>query len=151
MEGEFALSPSIFFMEEIMGLEIPRIVPSGLYTDAKARERARPGRVAAGSRTHTTRAAQPKGNAQTSSSAQTSPPELPVNVDIREVLKNLEKIISQFNRRFEFVADDSIDRIVVKVIDKQTDKVIKEIPPVEIQHLLARLKEMMGLLVNEQI
>jgi len=150
MEGEFALSPSIFLMEENMALEIPRIVPSGLYTDVKARERARSGRVAAGG-TSTVRSAQTNANAQTSSGTRTSRPELPVNVDIREVLKNLEKIISQFNRRFEFVADDTIDRIVVKVIDKQTDKVIKEIPPVEIQHLLARLREMMGLLVNEKI
>jgi flagellar protein FlaG len=134
-----------------MGLEIPRIVPPGLYTDVKARERARPGRAPAGSRTQAARTAQTKANAQAGGSAPTSRPELPVNVDIREVLANLEKIISQFNRRFEFVADDTIDRIVVKVIDKQTDKVIKEIPPVEIQHLLVRLKEMMGLLVNEQI
>ena len=78
-------------------------------------------------------------------------PDLPVDIDIRETLENLEKLISQFNRRYKFVVDDSIDRIVVKVIDKETDKVIKEIPPVEIQHLLARLREMMGLLVNEKI
>ena len=138
MEGEFALSPSIFFTEESMGLEIPRIVPSGLYTDVKARKGA--GTRQAGPQ----QAAKPRANVQPAV-------KLPVDIDIRETLENLEKLISQFNRRYKFVADDSIDRIVVKVIDKETDKVIKEIPPVEIQHLLARLREMMGLLVNEKI
>ena len=116
-----------------MGLEIPRIVPSGLYTDVKARKGTGP-----------QQAAKPRANVQPAL-------ELPVDIDIRETLENLEKLISQFNRRYKFVVDDSIDRIVVKVIDKETDKVIKEIPPVEIQHLLARLREMMGLLVNEKI
>jgi uncharacterized FlaG/YvyC family protein len=76
---------------------------------------------------------------------------LPLEIDIREALASLEKQITRFNRRFEFSVDQSINRIIVKVIDRETDKVIKEIPPREIQHLLANLREMMGLLVDEEI
>ena len=76
---------------------------------------------------------------------------VPLDKDIKETLRNLEKIISQFNRRFKISLDENINRIVVKVIDAETDKIIKEIPPEEIQHLLANLKEMMGLLVDERI
>lgn len=78
-------------------------------------------------------------------------PEPPLTRDIRETLDSLEKLISRFNRRFEFVLDEQINRIVVKVIDRETDKLIKEIPPEEIQHLIARLRETMGLLVDEEI
>jgi flagellar protein FlaG len=81
---------------------------------------------------------------------QPAPPP-PLETDLRQTMKNLEKFITQFNRRFEFVVDERIHRIVVKVIDRETDKVIKEIPPQEIQHLLARLREAMGLLVDERI
>jgi flagellar protein FlaG len=116
-----------------MGLEIPGIVPSGLYTDVKAKTKLQSRHTAL------------KANRDNISTAP------PLDIDIRETLKNLEKIISQFNRRFEFVVNENIDRIIVKVIDKQTDKVIKEIPPKEIQHLLAILKETVGLLVNEKI
>ncbi len=116
-----------------MGLEIPGIVPSGLYTDVKVKERLQSRHTAVKAN---------RGNIS---------PAPPLDIDIRETLENLEKIISQFNRRFEFVVDENIDRVIVKVIDKQTDKVIKEIPPEEIQHLLARLKETVGLLVNEKI
>jgi flagellar protein FlaG len=41
--------------------------------------------------------------------------------------------------------------VVVKVIDRETDKVIKELPSIEIQRLMARLKETIGLLVDEKI
>lgn len=77
--------------------------------------------------------------------------EMPPVLQIRETMDSLEKLITRFNRRFEFVLDEQINRIVVKVIDRDTDKVIKEIPPAEIQHLIARLRETMGLLVDEEI
>ncbi len=77
--------------------------------------------------------------------------DLPPVTDIRATMDGLEKLITKFNRRFEFVMDEQINRVVVKVIDRETDKVIKEIPPQEIQHLIARLRETMGLLVDEEI
>ena len=40
---------------------------------------------------------------------------------------------------------------IIKVVDADTDKVIKEIPAEEIQHLIARIKETIGLLVDEKI
>ncbi len=72
-------------------------------------------------------------------------------VDIRLAMEGLEKQITRFNRRFEFRLDQQINRVVVKVIDRDTDKLIKEIPPEEIQHLIARLRETMGLLVDQKI
>ena len=74
-----------------------------------------------------------------------------LDFDIAETLANLEKLITRFNRRFEFSVDRQINRIIVKVIDRETDKVIKEIPPEEIQRLLAGLHDLMGLLVDEEI
>ncbi len=116
-----------------MGIEMPRVVPSGLHPNLKAvdashnQKQEAPGREPAKTR------------------------ELPVNIDIRKAVKNLEKMVAQFNRRFDISMNESINRIVVKVIDTETDKVIKEIPPKEIQHLLARLYEMMGMFINERI
>jgi len=41
--------------------------------------------------------------------------------------------------------------VIVKVIDKETDKVIKELPPAELQRLHSNLKEAIGLLFNEMV
>jgi len=47
--------------------------------------------------------------------------------------------------------NDEINQVIIKVVDGETDKVIKEIPPEEIQHLIARIKETIGLLVDQKI
>lgn len=116
-----------------MGMEIPGVVPSGIHSDPKT---VKPRLVKTGEK---------KGQPGT-----LKPP--PVNsAEIREAVVQLEKMVTQFNRRFEISVNENINRIVVKVIDTESDKVIKEIPPEEIQHLLFRLQEMMGLLVDEKI
>lgn len=71
--------------------------------------------------------------------------------NIEKSLRNIEQVISHFNRRFKIRLDDEINRIIIKVIDKDTDKIIKVIPPEEIQHLISKINEMMGLLVDKKI
>jgi len=53
------------------------------------------------------------------------------------------------NKKLQFVVDQSSNQVIVKVIDKETDKVIKELPPEELQRLHSNLKEAIGLLFNE--
>ena len=115
-----------------MSMQIPSGYPRGA-PDSRAYETMAPQRASAAVRTPSVQA------------------EAPPALDIRETMEGLEKLITRFNRRFEFVLDQRINRIVVKVIDRETDKLIKEIPPEEIQHLIARLRETMGLLVDEKI
>lgn len=71
--------------------------------------------------------------------------------EIEKSINLLEKTGLLFNKRLKFSINKEIDRVVVKVIDSSTDKVIKEIPPGEIQRLIARIKETIGLLVDERI
>ena len=71
--------------------------------------------------------------------------------EIEAHAKVLEKTFLAFNRRVVLSVNDSINQVIIKVIDAETDKVIKEIPAEEIQHLIARIKETIGLLVDEEI
>jgi flagellar protein FlaG len=71
--------------------------------------------------------------------------------DIRSNLDKLEKTYLAFNKRLKFYVNEEIDRVIVKVIDGETDKVIKEIPPQEIQDLVARIQKAIGVLVDEMI
>ena len=65
--------------------------------------------------------------------------------------KALEKTFLAFNRRVVLSVNETINQVIIKVVDADTDKVIKEIPAEEIQHLIARIKETIGLLVDEKI
>ncbi len=71
--------------------------------------------------------------------------------EIESQAKALEKTFLAFNRRVELSVNDTINQVIIKVVDAETDKVIKEIPAEEIQHLIARIKETIGLLVDEKI
>jgi flagellar protein FlaG len=63
--------------------------------------------------------------------------------------KDMERITLALNKQLRFTVDRQTDEVVVKVIDPETDKVIKELPPEELQRLHRQLKEMIGLLIDE--
>lgn len=71
--------------------------------------------------------------------------------DLERIARILEQTFRLFNKRLKLTVNKEIERVVVKVIDENTDKVIKEIPPQELQRLIARIKETIGLLFDEKI
>jgi len=91
------------------------------------------------------------GRPDVSVARQQVPRQAPPAASIQSNLEKLEKTFLAFNKRLHFYVNEEIDRVIVKVIDAETDKVIKEIPPEEIQRLVARIEEAIGLLVDEMI
>lgn len=83
--------------------------------------------------------------------ARTAPspaPQEPVNMEL--VLSELQQVSQAFNRRLSFALNEKLDQVVVKVIDSETDKIIKEIPPAELQHVHERIREVIGILFDER-
>lgn len=72
-------------------------------------------------------------------------------VDVERYLKDIINYTEFFNRRLRFSINEELDQVVVKVIDSKTDKVIKEIPPEVLQRLYVRIREAIGLLIDEMI
>jgi len=72
-------------------------------------------------------------------------------VDPEVYLKDILTITSIFNRKLRFSIDRNSNQVIVKVIDGATDKVIKEIPPEALQRLHHRMRETIGLLIDEEI
>jgi flagellar protein FlaG len=87
--------------------------------------------------------------------AETAAASLPGNSrdshQIHRVLADIEHVSQTFNKKLQFVVDHQSNEVIVKVIDKTTDKVIKVLPPEELQRLHRRLKEAIGFLFNEQV
>lgn len=82
---------------------------------------------------------------------ESDPPKDVKDVDIGVAIQKLTQVSLAFNRRLQFSVNDKLNEVVVKVIDKETDKVIKEIPPRELQIVHERIKEALGLLFDERI
>jgi len=72
-------------------------------------------------------------------------------VDPEVYLKDILTITSIFNRKLKFSINRESKQVIVKVIDGETDKVIKEIPPEALQRLHSRMRETIGLLIDEEI
>ena len=74
-----------------------------------------------------------------------------VDYNTERYLKDILNITQFFNKKLRFSVNKELDQVVVKVIDSQTDKVIKEIPPEVLQRLHVRIREAIGLLIDEMI
>ena len=61
----------------------------------------------------------------------------------------LDRIIK--NTRFKYVLKDTLDYFVVRIIDRDTDKIIREIPSKELQRVHEGIEEALGLLFDEEI
>ena len=55
------------------------------------------------------------------------------------------------NTRFQYDIKDKIGYFVVRIIDKDTDKVIREIPSKEIQTVREHIEQVLGILFDEEI
>ena len=68
-----------------------------------------------------------------------------------DIMADLEKITVAFYKKLKFEINNKSGDILVKVIDPETDKVIKILPPKELQRLHSRIKETLGILFDERI
>ncbi|MDC7228021.1 MAG: flagellar protein FlaG [Spirochaetales bacterium] len=72
-------------------------------------------------------------------------------IDAEKYLTEIINITEVFNRKLKFSIDKDLDQVIVKVVDAETDKVIKEIPPEALKRLYAKMKEAMGLLIDTTV
>ena len=70
---------------------------------------------------------------------------------VRQVVEQIQNISDMFDRKLQFQINNDLNEVIVKVIDSNTDKVIREIPSAEIQKLQIRIKQTLGLLFDESI
>jgi len=88
----------------------------------------------------------PPGNALPAEKKKVNPPP---EINLEELKKALRASIK--NTRYSYSFHKAMNSVVVKIIDGNTDTVIKEIPAREIQRLHENLEEAVGLLIDEQI
>lgn len=79
------------------------------------------------------------------------------NKDMKKISrKDLESLVEEKNkeivdRKLEFKVHEKTGRILVKMIDRETDEVIREIPPEKFLNIVGDIWEYIGILVDERI
>ena len=72
----------------------------------------------------------------------------PGNEQIRQAVEKLNK--SMTNSEAIFGIHEKTNRVTIKIVDKDTKKVIKELPPEKTLDMMAKVWEMAGILVDER-
>ena len=81
---------------------------------------------------------------QTAKNAQTTPDQL------RKMIEEMNKKINNSNEIAMFGIHEDTNRVMIKIMDKDTKEVIKEFPPEKTLDMIAKLWEMAGILVDER-
>ena len=77
--------------------------------------------------------------------------ELPISEKaVKDAIERANNAISIANRKFEFSIHEKTKQIMVKVINTDTNEVVREIPPEKILDILAGMMELAGLIVDER-
>ena len=67
-----------------------------------------------------------------------------------EAIEQANKHLKIYNRRLEYEIHEATNHIMVKVINAEDDKVIREIPSEKILDMIGRIWDVAGLLVDEK-
>ncbi|MBO5137195.1 MAG: flagellar protein FlaG [Spirochaetaceae bacterium] len=70
---------------------------------------------------------------------------------VKQDVQELQKISDAMGHEVRFNVNEELGQVVVKIVDPSTDKVIKEIPSADVQHLQIKIRETIGLLIDEKI
>ncbi len=73
-------------------------------------------------------------------------------LELKNVMEGLDKIAMAseiLNKRVKLSINKEINRVIITIVEKDTNRVIKEIPCKELQNLAAHLKEAIGILFDK--
>ncbi len=69
---------------------------------------------------------------------------------LKEAVKDLHKKLDNSNNEVMFGVHEATKRVTIKIVDKDTKKVVKEFPPEKTLDMIAKVWEMAGILVDEK-
>ena len=73
------------------------------------------------------------------------------NEQLRKAVDDInKKMITNQNSELQFGIHEGTHRVTIKVIDRQTKKVIKELPPEKTLDMIAKAWELAGIMVDER-
>lgn len=74
----------------------------------------------------------------------------PPAAQVADALKSINKTIQILAQNVEFSIDEESDRAIVKVVDRETKEVIRQMPTKEALEIAKALDRVQGLLIRQQ-
>lgn len=71
--------------------------------------------------------------------------------ELKKIIEELQNKISYLNKALKIEIDKDINEPVVKIIEVNTNKVIRQIPPEYVINIIKNINKMLGALINEKV
>lgn len=71
--------------------------------------------------------------------------------DVEDMVESLEDFANSVQTRLNFTIDDGTEDVVVKIMDKETDEVIKQFPAEELLKLREKMQDLNGFLFSTNV
>ena len=71
--------------------------------------------------------------------------------EVQELVEQINKKLDYLNKYLKITLDDELEIPVVKILERETDRVIRQIPPEHILSLMKKIDEMLGILLSERV
>ncbi|MFO8156047.1 MAG: flagellar protein FlaG [Thiohalospira sp.] len=69
--------------------------------------------------------------------------------DLRKLMDDMDEVAQSFRRNLSFSVDEELGRTVVRVLDAETDELVREIPPEYMLELARNMERIRGILFDE--
>lgn len=76
--------------------------------------------------------------------------EVATKAEVDLAVDSINNAIEHISRALRFSVHEDTQRMMVRVVNLNTDEVIKELPPEAVLDTVARIREMIGLLIDER-
>jgi flagellar protein FlaG len=74
---------------------------------------------------------------------------LPTREEVQQLVEEVDRQVKMLNERLAFEVHEKTGQLFVQVLDRDTGEVIRESPPSEFLDLMVRMKEMVGVFLDE--
>lgn len=72
-------------------------------------------------------------------------------VKVQEAVNKMNEMLNVTNSASKFMYHEGLERYYVTVVDRETEEVVKEIPPKRILDAFYEMQKMLGMIVDEKI
>jgi flagellar protein FlaG len=73
------------------------------------------------------------------------------NDELQRIIQEIKRKLDYLNRYLEIDIDDQLEIPVVKIFERDTNRLIRQIPPEHLLELMKRIDQMLGVLLNERV
>ncbi|OGB98538.1 hypothetical protein A2V82_02395 [candidate division KSB1 bacterium RBG_16_48_16] len=70
---------------------------------------------------------------------------------LERTVENLQKVAANLKSRLSFSTDESTGKTVITVLEEDSGKIIRQIPPEEVLRLSAKMTEVIGILFDKGV